>query len=554
MADDLKPAGPPTAAAGGVYPGGVTVVICTYNRRPLLEKLIDSIRPQLQVDYPLEVLIVDNNSSDDTAAYARTLPGEHPAFSYLFERRQGLSHARNAGAAAARHEFLLYLDDDALLPPHYLPTLGPRLAEHDPDFFGGPLYPLYVDPKPAWFPESLEVRRKTARSGLDDNVVLTGANYGVRKSVLAKVGGFDPAYGMSGGKVGMLEERLVIEGYRRLTPPTEQKIYYGLDHFILNHTPAHRMTVGFQVKRIFIGNAGFIRWSLEQGVRSPGILLSQVWSAFWGEVAAVAAQAPRLWRERASEPEKPMLALVKLTYRSADLWGALSFFASDFGKVRRARARTGDEDRPLRATLFTVADPAAGKAAKPGKTGKTGDAGEIEGLRQAVAGSAELEVVSIAGMSDDAIRRTAADLNLRAQDVLLTDSPKAARALAVLRGTRPNLQFVLWLRDTKPLNYLKSRQHLWEKRAGVFARLARDRALVRGVDQVVASAAWLDAPLARALLPLRSCVVIPSAPPPPPGASAKEARAAAALQAQAREGWLKVLGNVRAWAPRRLAG
>ena len=519
-------AGDKSRDKGGVYAPGVSVVICTYNRRPLLEKLVESIRPQLPVDYPLEVMIVDNNSSDGTADYGRRVAAETPGFTYLFEPRQGLSHARNAGAGAARYEFLLYLDDDALLPPHYLATLGKLLAKHDPDFLGGPLYPLYLDAKPDWFPESLEIRKKTERSGFDDNVVLTGANYGVKKSVLARVGGFDPNYGMTGGKVGMLEERLVIETYRRLTPPEQQKIYYSLETFILNHTPARRMTARFQLTRIFIGNAGFVRYCLEQGIRSPHLMLERVWRAFWGEVWAVARAAPGLWRGRKSEPERPMLALVKLTYRGADLWGALEFFASDWGKVARRRRREGGEARPLRGMLFTVAP-------KP--------TAEMIDLAKALADRVELQIVSIAGKSDDQIRSVASAMNLRALDLVATDSPKAARALAVLRGPRPHLQLVLWVTDPKPLNYLKTLKHFWEKRAGVVARLARDRQLLREVDQVVLSAAWLARPLARCLLPMPRAVI--AAPLPAQGGAREQVLAT----------WREVIEQARLWAPRRLS-
>ena len=510
------------------YDAGVSVLICTYNRLPLLRQLIDTIRPQLPVDYPLEIVVVDNNSSDRTAAFARGLAESDPAFVYLFEGRQGLSHARNAGARAARYEFLLYLDDDALLPPHYLPTLGRRLAEQQPDFFGGPLYPLYLDPRPPWFPESLEIRKKADRSGFHNSIVLTGANYGVRRPVLQMAGGFDPDYGMTGGRVGMLEERLVIETYRRMTPPERQKIYYGLDHFILNQTPARRMTVGFQLRRIFIGNAGFVRYALEQGIRSPGMLLAGVWRGFWGEVAAVARMAPALWRERAIEPERPMLALVKLTYRGADLWGALGFFLSDFGRVRRRKRAEGPEARPLRATLFTF-DPLTDRAG-----GLAGPA-DVTLLRRAFAEDAVLTVVSIADKSDDEIRLLADGLNLRAEDLLITDMPKAARALSVLRATRPHLQIVLWMRNPKPVNYLKSLQHLWDKRKGLVERLQRDRALFAAADQVVVAAAWLDRPLARTLLPMRGRTVI--APPPTEAAI---------------EGWKGVIAEARIWSPRRL--
>ena len=522
------PAANSGAWPAAVYAPGLSVLICTYNRRPFLEKLAASIQAQLPVGFPLEVLIIDNNSSDGTAEYAKGVAEADPTFRYLFEGKQGLSHARNAGAAAARHAFLLYLDDDALLPPHYLATLGKLLAENDPDFLGGPLYPLYLDPKPDWFPESLEIRKKTAQSGFDQDVTLTGANYGVKKSVLEKVGGFDPRYGMTGGKVGMLEERLVIETYRRITPSDQQKIYYSLETFILNATPAKRMTVRFQLERIFAGNSQYVGWCLAQGIRSPSLLLQRVWRAFWGEVGAVARAAPGLWRERVSEPEKPMLALIKLTYRGADLWGALGFFLSDFGRTRARRLAGTPEARPLRITLF------ASGGLKPQET---------DDLKAALGEAAEIEVVPIGDGSDDKIRKIASETNLRATDLVVTDSPKAARALSVLRGARPHLQMLLWIRDPKPFNYLKSLNHFWDKRAGWPGRLARDRALVREVDQVVCGAAWLVGPLARTLLPLPRAVVAP----------ALQAGKGGKLHPVAVEAWRGVVEAARPWAPRRLA-
>ena len=523
---DLTPVSSAPIEAGRVYAGGVSVLICTYNRRPFLEKLIESIKPQLPVGFPLEILIIDNNSRDGTDEYGKGVAAGDPAFRYVFEGKQGLSHARNAGAGAARYDFLLYLDDDAVLPPHYLATLGRLLAEHDPDFLGGPLYPLYLDPKPDWFPESLEIRKKTEQSGFDQDVTLTGANYGVKKRVLEAVGGFDPRYGMTGGKVGMLEERLVIETYRRITPPDRQKIYYSLETFILNATPAHRMTVKFQLQRIFAGNSQYVGWCLAQGIRSPNLLLQRVWRAFWGEVGAVAKAAPRLWRERASDPEKPMLALVKLTYRGADLWGALGFFLGDFGRTRARRLAETPESRPLRVTLF------ASVGLKPQ---------DVLDLKEALGEAAQIEVVPIGDGSDDKIRKIAGETNLRATDLVITDSPKAARALSVLRGPRPHLQLVLWIRDPKPFNYLKTPQHFWEKRAGWRQRLSRDRVLVREVDQVVCGAAWLTLPFARLLLPLPRAV-----------AAAPLRTDKGKLSPTAVAAWGQVMDAARPWAPRRL--
>ena len=227
-----------------------------------------------------------------------------------------------------------------------------------------------------------------------------------------------------------------------------------------------------------------------------------------------------------------MLALVKLTYRAADLWGALGFFAGDFGAVARRRRAQGPEARPLRAALFTV-------VGGPDKKGRPAPGpAEVEALAPALSDRMTLQVVPIGDGSDDAIRDVASAMNLRSLDLLITDSPKAARALAVLRGPRPHLQILLWIRDPKPFNYLKTARHLWDKRKGLLPRLSRDRALVREMDQVVVSVAWLDGPLARWLLPMPRRRVVPPL----------TAAAAPTLQS-----WRDLIEDALRWAPRRLA-
>jgi hypothetical protein len=208
--------------------------------------------------------------------------------------------------------------------------------------------------------------------------------------------------------------------------------------------------------------------------------------------------------------------------------------------VRQRRLAEGAEERPLRATLFTVLKDGQIKADPP----------DLQGLRQAFEGRGVLNIVSVAGLADDDIRDLANGLNLRAEDVLLTDMPKAVRALAPLRSSRPHLQIVLWLRDPKPLNWLKSWKNFWERRAGMLERIRRERVLFRPADQVIVSASWLERGLARWLLPMRRRVFAPTL---GKAKTPKEERAMAAARAQALAVWGEVIDQARIWSPRRLA-
>lgn len=86
----------------------VSVVVPTYNRCEQLPRAIDSILKQTAQD--LEVIVVDDGSSDDTPAVAKRFTD--PRVRYLRRENGGVCAARNTGIAAARGDWLAFLDDD----------------------------------------------------------------------------------------------------------------------------------------------------------------------------------------------------------------------------------------------------------------------------------------------------------------------------------------------------------------------------------------------------------------------------------------------------------
>ena len=95
-----------------------SVVICTYNGESRLPALLDRLRSQRTPNsLTWEILIVDNNSSDQTAQCIYTHQQHWPeqmALRYLFEPRQGLAYARRCAIQAADSELIGFLDDDTL--------------------------------------------------------------------------------------------------------------------------------------------------------------------------------------------------------------------------------------------------------------------------------------------------------------------------------------------------------------------------------------------------------------------------------------------------------
>lgn len=200
-----------------------------------------------------EVIVVDNNSVDGTAELASRYSRRHRNFRYVFEKNQGLSHARNRGYSESKGEYLAYLDDDAKAPPEYLSTALEVIRSHDPDIFGGPVYPYYTETKPRWFKDEYEIRQHSSTSGFSKTCGISGSNYIIKKKLLKQLGLFDVRLGMTGYKLWYGEERKVVETYRKVTPTSKQRVYYALECYVLHHVPRRKMRMRYMLLRYYEG-------------------------------------------------------------------------------------------------------------------------------------------------------------------------------------------------------------------------------------------------------------------------------------------------------------
>ncbi|MEN9361734.1 MAG: hypothetical protein RL095_3269 [Verrucomicrobiota bacterium] len=125
-------------------PPRFAVVIPAFNEERWLSATLNSVIAARDASGVAgEIIVVDNNSSDATRRVALAFPGVR----LVFEPLNQISRARNAGAAAAEAEWLLFLDADTLLPPQ---TLAAALAELGRgDFCGGAATVAYADPEVA---------------------------------------------------------------------------------------------------------------------------------------------------------------------------------------------------------------------------------------------------------------------------------------------------------------------------------------------------------------------------------------------------------------------
>lgn len=185
----------------------LSIVVCTYNRSDWLRSCLSSLEPQC-MDGTVEVLIIDNNSTDATSSIAHDFTERLPNFKYIFEGTQGLSHARNRGIKEALGQIVAYIDDDAKAHSDWV-SATTHFFETWPDAsgVGGQHNAFSLVPIPPWFPKEYGCRSLDHETRkLQKDEWISGLNMAFKKSALIEIGGFDTSIGMKGDKVSYGEE------------------------------------------------------------------------------------------------------------------------------------------------------------------------------------------------------------------------------------------------------------------------------------------------------------------------------------------------------------
>lgn len=176
-----------------------TVILCTFNRCQSLREALESVAASKLPDcFAWEVLVVDNNSTDQTRAVVEEYCRRYPSrFRYLFEPRQGKSHALNSGIRESRGDILAFVDDDVTVEPTWLQNLTSSLHGCEWAGSGGRIFLERTFSPPQWLalagPYSLGGVLVLFDRG-DKPGQLDWAPYGTnmafRKAMFDKYGGF----------------------------------------------------------------------------------------------------------------------------------------------------------------------------------------------------------------------------------------------------------------------------------------------------------------------------------------------------------------------------
>lgn len=235
----------------------LTVALCTWNRSALLRKTLEQfthVEPPRGFEW--ELIVVDNNSTDDTAAVLAEFVSRLPLRA-LHEAAPGKSNAANLAVRHACGEYILWTDDDVLVAPDWIQQYFAGFQCYpDADVFGGRIDPWFEGIPPRWLARGFrQIAGVFAAMDLNipagpapENFFPFGANMAIRRSAHLRHA-FNPRIGPQPGSSIRGEEWMLVRELRRHGSKVVWLPNARVQHFI----PSQRQTMAY-VRDWFYGN------------------------------------------------------------------------------------------------------------------------------------------------------------------------------------------------------------------------------------------------------------------------------------------------------------
>jgi len=240
----------------------ISIIIPTLNRAPVLAIAIKAFVAQNFPSDKFEILVVDNDSTDNTKQIVATAIAHYPShqIQYIYEPEPGLLSGRHRGTLEAKGDILIFVDDDIEANVNWLRAIEESFNDNSVQIVGGRNLPNYEVEPPKWlewFWQEHPYGQTCAQLSLldfgeqvreiDANYVW-GLNFSIRKKALFDLRGFHPdsipkhlQYFQGDGETGLTLKANQL-GYKAIYQPKA---------LVFHQVPKERMTYKYFDKRSF---------------------------------------------------------------------------------------------------------------------------------------------------------------------------------------------------------------------------------------------------------------------------------------------------------------
>lgn len=282
-----------------------TIAVCTLNRADVLPGCLASLDNQLFDGDDIEVLVVDNGSTDRTPELLLDWTAGDPSTRRsVREPLIGLVNARNAALAASDREVVIFIDDDALATPTWARShLAAYLPGSGIGSVGGPIGLVWPTGRPAWITDSLTqwfsvLDLGDAAGPYPNEHGPYGTNMSVWREAVVALGGYNPRFGRRAGNLMSGEEpelsrRLVEAGW---------KLHYEPKAAVVQQVLAERIDRDWLLRRGYAQGVTHARLDVEHGRNSRFTKLKQA--------RAELRTAAHLYRQRDRRADAELADLV----------------------------------------------------------------------------------------------------------------------------------------------------------------------------------------------------------------------------------------------------
>lgn len=257
----------------------VSIIICTCNRKNDLRQTLEVIsRLSVPENYQCDLTVVDNGSTDGTAALVQSMTLGNMPLRCLSEPRRGKSYAYNFGIAAASGDILLFTDDDLRPPDDWIAGMCGPIVSGAADAVAGGIKLAPHLRRPWMKKEHIGWLASTEYLSSGAVALLIGANMAFSRRVLEQVPQFDVEVGPGAkgqGEDSLFSYQLQHAGCR---------IVMAMDTVVEHHLQEARLNrqsfAGLARKR-GESNAYLARhWSHSEPSR-PNLVLLRAFAALW---------------------------------------------------------------------------------------------------------------------------------------------------------------------------------------------------------------------------------------------------------------------------------